>query len=152
MEFIGLWVLFSVIVGAIANSNGRSGLAWFLIGLLFSPLIGLVFVLIAGKSPDTVRANVQAAAPTESTHVRCSQCYELIMPQARICRHCRVERQPAAHPAIVASEEARIEQLQNAEEMGRELGRIARSPTFWLVTTTVCVLLYLAYIGKLPDI
>jgi len=44
-----LWVLLSVLTGKIASDNGRSAVAWFFVSALFSPLIGLICVLIAGK-------------------------------------------------------------------------------------------------------
>ena len=150
MEFIALWLLFAVIVGAVANSKGRSGVVWFLVSFVFSPLIGLVFVLIAGDSPALAKASVATGMPSENTHVRCSQCYELIMPQAKVCRYCGIERTPSAHPSAVESDKARHERAKNAEEIGREIAQIVKSPTFWVGAVVFIVILYLAYGGTIP--
>ena len=47
---IAIWILMSVIIGAIAANNGRSFIGWTVIAMLVSPVIGLIAVLIAGKA------------------------------------------------------------------------------------------------------
>lgn len=37
---IAIWILMSVIIGAIAANNGRSFLGWTVIAMLVSPVIG----------------------------------------------------------------------------------------------------------------
>jgi hypothetical protein len=72
MEFgLGLWILFALIVGLVASREfGRSALAWFVLSLFFSPLVGvLLFLLPPGRVP-------------------CPFCAELIKPSARVCRFC----------------------------------------------------------------
>jgi hypothetical protein len=44
------WVGLSLVVGSIAGKYGRSSLGWFLLALLISPLLAMLFVLIAGKT------------------------------------------------------------------------------------------------------
>lgn len=46
MEFLVIWGLFSLIPAAIANSKGRSGVGWWLIGLLISPLLAAIIVAV----------------------------------------------------------------------------------------------------------
>lgn len=53
MPVIFFWVLFSIVVGWLATRKGRSGIAFFLIALIFSPLIGLFVVLFV--KPDLER-------------------------------------------------------------------------------------------------
>lgn len=43
---IFFWFLFSIAIGILASNRGRSGIGWFLISLLISPLLGLIFVLV----------------------------------------------------------------------------------------------------------
>lgn len=45
LRFLGLWVLLSVAVGFWARRIGRSGLSWFLISALVSPIIGTLLLL-----------------------------------------------------------------------------------------------------------
>ena len=46
MEFIVIWLLLAIGVGALASSRGRSFLGYFLLSIVLSPLIGLIVVLV----------------------------------------------------------------------------------------------------------
>jgi hypothetical protein len=46
MSIFLFWILFSIAVGILASNRGRSGIAWFFLSLLISPLLGLIFVLV----------------------------------------------------------------------------------------------------------
>jgi hypothetical protein len=40
------WICFAIAVAIAASTRGRSGVGWFLISFLISPLIGLILVLV----------------------------------------------------------------------------------------------------------
>ncbi len=82
MEIFPIWLAFSVAVGMIASNKGRSGFGWFVLAMLISPLIAGIFVLIV---PNLKRA---AGEPTPETHVRCPDCREFVLRDARVCKHC----------------------------------------------------------------
>jgi hypothetical protein len=67
----GLWLVAALIVGIVAAREfGRSGLAWFLLAIAFTPLVGvLLFVLPPRRVP-------------------CPFCAEPIKPSATVCRFC----------------------------------------------------------------
>jgi len=46
MEFIIIWVIFGAISAYIASNKGRSGAAWFFLGMLFGPLAILAAVIV----------------------------------------------------------------------------------------------------------
>ena len=46
---IGLWVGLCIAVGLFANRYGRSGLGWFVMSMILSPLLGFAFVLALGR-------------------------------------------------------------------------------------------------------
>jgi hypothetical protein len=46
------WIAFSIAIGAVAGKYGRSSLGWFFLALLISPLLAILFLLIAGKTPE----------------------------------------------------------------------------------------------------
>ena len=72
MEFILIWVCFSVLVWMMADKRGRSGFLWFLLSLFISPLLSIIFLLVAGD----------ADAAT------CPQCAEKVKSEAKVCKHC----------------------------------------------------------------
>ena len=45
MEILMFALIFDVVVGVIANSRGRSGIGWFVLSVLFSPILMLILVL-----------------------------------------------------------------------------------------------------------
>jgi hypothetical protein len=40
-----IWLVFALLVGIAASSRGRSGVGWFFLAVIISPLIGILFVL-----------------------------------------------------------------------------------------------------------
>lgn len=84
MEYLVIWLLFGIASMMVANSKGRSGCGWFLLGVLLGPF-GLLFAFIA---PSLKKAPVDPEAPTPETHVRCPDCKELVRKDARKCKHC----------------------------------------------------------------
>lgn len=41
-----IWLIVSIVVGIAANSRGRNGFAWFLVSVLLSPILALLFLLV----------------------------------------------------------------------------------------------------------
>ncbi len=71
MLFFLIWIACAVIVGAIARAKDRSFLGFFLISAVFSPLIGLIVVLVR-----------------QSGGKKCPSCVEKVKLEAKKCRHC----------------------------------------------------------------
>lgn len=69
MPIIIFWVLFAIIVGAIAGSRGRSAVGWFLFSILLSPLLGILFVALA-PSRKPVEVIAAPARPDPTTQIR----------------------------------------------------------------------------------
>lgn len=81
MEFGLIWFGLALVVGIYAARRGRSGTGWFLLAVLVSPLIaGLLCLALGPKSTET--------APSPDTHVKCPDCRELVLRDARKCKHC----------------------------------------------------------------
>lgn len=87
MEFVVFWLVGAVIVGIIAGSRGRTGFGWFVLSLVFSPLLMGILVLALGNPKE--RKAALADVPTPSTHVRCPDCREFVLKDARKCKHCQ---------------------------------------------------------------
>jgi hypothetical protein len=81
-----LWFVGSIVVGIVAHARGRSGIGYFLLSALLSPLIGAVLALgLPSKLPSGTTA---ALVPSAQTHGRCPACAEFVLPEARVCKHC----------------------------------------------------------------
>lgn len=67
----GLWLLLALAVGILATREfGRSGFRWFLLALIFTPLVGLLLFLLPPRRRP------------------CPLCAEPIQPTAVLCRFC----------------------------------------------------------------
>jgi hypothetical protein len=49
MEYVIFWIGFSIIIWVMANNRNRSGLGWFLLSLIISPLLSALLLLVIGK-------------------------------------------------------------------------------------------------------
>jgi hypothetical protein len=98
-----IWIALSVVVGIAGSARGRSGFGWFLIALIFSPLIGLIAVLVL----PNLKIEQKAKADFDQllkTHVKCPDCAELVKAEASVCKHCgcklipqKVDLKPASY-------------------------------------------------------
>lgn len=119
---LALWLGLAIGAGAIASSKGRSGFGYFLLGLLF-PLIGFLiaaFIAPIARDGSTLppgafidcttchrpyrntepecpfcRAANQQRPQALPAQKKCPACAELILAEARKCKHCG-EAQPVA--------------------------------------------------------
>jgi hypothetical protein len=77
-----IWLILSVIVGIVAAAKERSFLAFTLLSLVLSPLLGLILVFVT--KPNGLR--------------KCPACAEKVKLEATKCKHCgsALEAPPAA--------------------------------------------------------
>lgn len=74
MEFIIFWIFLSILIGVFASFKKRSGVGWFFLSLIISPLITFIILLVAGSPQGNLK--------------KCPKCAEEIKEEAEICRFC----------------------------------------------------------------
>lgn len=102
MEWLLGWFVFSVVVGIVAAGRGRSGLGYFVLSLLLSPLIGLILAIALPAKTGAVLEHPGPGDLAAGTRVPCPQCAELVMSTAKVCRFCGIALAPAAATAFSA--------------------------------------------------
>jgi hypothetical protein len=83
MEILIGWFVFSIAVGILASIRGRHGFGWFLLAIFISPLLAGIFCLASKNLSD-----IDPEKPTPETHVKCPDCREFVLKDARKCKHC----------------------------------------------------------------
>ena len=82
MAIFIFWLFLSIIVGVYASQKGRSGIGYFFLSALLSPVIGFIIVLVIG--------------PPKTTLKTCPKCAETVKREASVCRYCHYEFPPEA--------------------------------------------------------
>lgn len=90
LTFVILWLGGAVVVGVAAHTRGHVGFGWFVLSLIFTPLLmGLLMLALPNKSEVAMAALAMAReAPREDTHARCPACREQVRRDAVKCRYC----------------------------------------------------------------
>jgi hypothetical protein len=109
----GLWLLFAVVPAILASQKGRSAVGWFVLALVISPLLALLFVAVL---PNLHQRRER------TSRVPCPFCKELIKRDAVRCPQCRSDL--AVDPPPTARRPRTTPTL--ARRLGAAWGRRAR--------------------------
>jgi hypothetical protein len=80
-----IWCLFGFVAAIIANTKGRSGCGWFLLGILLGP-----FALVIAFLPSMAQKEIQTAQHQGAAgdFKKCPYCAEVVRKVAIKCKHC----------------------------------------------------------------
>jgi hypothetical protein len=84
MEIFVLWLALSILAGIIASRKGRSGIGFFLLSLILSPLVGIIAALVVGQNIRRVEEKQIAS----NEYKKCPYCAEIIKKEAIACKCC----------------------------------------------------------------
>lgn len=91
MEILVTWLILCAVPAILATYRGRRPLVWYALSVLFTPLVGLLFVaLLPSKKAE------QAEAAEVANRRPCPRCGERIARSASLCRYCNTEVTPLA--------------------------------------------------------
>lgn len=130
MVYIGLWASFSIAVGLFATQRGRGSGNWFVLSLLLSPLLGIIFLLaVPNLQKNTLPAELQ-------DRVKCPACAELVKAEATVCKHCGGTLVPdtghALRMAVLREHEASELKTSNTLKMATALVAFAFFIYIWV--------------------
>lgn len=97
MKIFVLWLAFSIIAGIVASNKGRSGMGFFFLSVVLSPLIGIISALIAKPNIK----NVEQAQLSTGDSRKCPYCAEIIKKEAIVCRFCGKDLPPLNEEEIL---------------------------------------------------
>ncbi|MFI3221758.1 MAG: hypothetical protein QX191_01855 [Methylococcaceae bacterium] len=107
MTYAVFWLFFSIIGGVIAAKKGRSGIGFFFLSILFSPLIGIISAIIATPNQKQIE-NDKVKLGWEK---KCPFCAEIIKKDAVVCHFCKRDL-----PEVVIKNDAVISSRPTATE------------------------------------
>lgn len=94
MEIFLFWLVLSILVAVFANNRGRSGILYFIISVILSPLLGFLIALISG----------------DATKKKCFNCGQKIDISAKVCPFCRVDMNSSSS----AKKDSKITKVNNS--------------------------------------
>lgn len=128
LAILFFWVFFAALVGVAAGARGRSGVGWFLLALILSPLLMIILVLVLPNLAERARQTAmvaQAGDPiTPETHARCPDCREWVRRDALVCKHCRRTLEPETMGSTEVTPEPYRPPSKAAQATGKVLGRL----------------------------
>ncbi|QHG91422.1 zinc ribbon domain-containing protein [Sulfurimonas sp. CVO] len=77
------WLILAILVGVYAKGKGKSGFLYFILSVILSPLVGFLIAIISGDNEEEL--------VEQGKKRKCSNCGELIRPEAKVCKFCNSE-------------------------------------------------------------
>lgn len=100
MTLFLFWLAVAIVTGLAAQSRGRSFMAWFALGFVFS-FLALVAVLVMSRvetadDVDRLSQEIASKQGVSKLYRKCPACAEVVKREAAKCKHCQTPLDPVA--------------------------------------------------------
>lgn len=120
--FMFLWFAFSMLAGWVAEQKGRSGVGFFFLSLILTPVIGLIAAAIVSRNEDAISDR----AISDGEMRRCPYCAEPVRIEAIKCKHCGSALPQQPHPVVANVGDQAVE-TRLSFQVGRAIARLFKS-------------------------
>lgn len=95
IALISTIVICAIGAAYVASEKGRSGAAWFFLGILMGPV---ALLMVIGAPAD--KKEIERVLVNQGDLRRCPSCDECVSPRAQVCKHCRSDLEPILEPDL----------------------------------------------------
>ncbi len=121
---LGIWVVLSAGVAWLAHRGQRSGFYWLLTGLVLSPLLAFVLLMMAKPRLKSDHSVYTITHDMALTHAQCPHCAEYVLPELSSCPYCKgaIEPNPQLIEERLADKRAEEQALHTQRRLNKRLG------------------------------
>jgi hypothetical protein len=102
--FFITWLALAVLVGVFADSHGRSGIGFFFLSVLMTPVFSFIVALVVAIAWPITKVT-EAKALKSGEMKKCPSCAELVKMEANICKHCSCKLETTTNSNLASKSE-----------------------------------------------